>query len=258
MRSKLLKEQDIESHMEEALENKEFKVYLQPKYSPEGGRMGGAEALVRWISPTSGFISPGEFIPIFEKNTFIIQLDEYMLEEVCKLQRMWLDEGKTLVPISVNISRIHLLDEGLILMILHIVDYYKLPHDCIELELTESAFFDDKKKLIHTVEELKKNGFVVSMDDFGSGYSSLNTLKDLPFDVVKLDGEFFRKMEDQTRSRIIIEDTITLAKHLELQVVAEGIEEKEQVEFLKSMGCDLIQGYYFAKPMPAEEFGKLL
>ena len=258
MRSKLLKEQMIENQMEDALANKEFKVYLQPKYPPDGGHMGGAEALVRWISPTNGFVSPGEFIPIFEKNSFIIQLDEYMLEEVCKLQRGWLDEGKMLVPISVNISRIHLLDEGLIPMILQKVDHYRLPHDCIELELTESAFFDDKQKLIHTVEKLKENGFAVSMDDFGSGYSSLNTLKDLPFDVVKLDGEFFRKMADQTRSRIIIEDTIALAKHLNLQIVAEGIEEKEQVDFLQSMGCDLIQGFYFAKPMPVEEFSALL
>lgn len=258
LRQKILKEQEIESHMEEALEKKEFKVYLQPKYPPAGGKMGGAEALVRWISPTQGFISPGEFIPIFEKNAFIIQLDEYMLEEVCKEQRKWLDEEKEIIPISVNISRTHLLDEQLVPRIVQLVDRYGLPHECIELELTESAFFDDKKKLIETVDKLKDSGFVVSMDDFGVGYSSLNTLKDLPFDVIKLDGEFFKKMANQERSRIIIEDTIKMAKRLKLQIVAEGIEEKEQVDFLKDIGCNLIQGFYFAKPMPVDEFERLL
>lgn len=142
--------------------------------------------------------------------------------------------------------------------IVQLVDHYKLPHECIELELTESAFFDDKKKLIETVNKLKANGFAVSMDDFGAGYSSLNTLKDLPFDVIKLDGDFFKKMANQERSRIIIEDTIRMAKRLKLQIVAEGIEEKEQVDFLKEIGCNLIQGFYFAKPMPVDEFERLL
>ena len=127
-----------------------------------------------------------------------------------------------------------------------------------KLELTESAFFDDKKKLIETVDKLKANGFAVSMDDFGAGYSSLNTLKDLPFDVIKLDGEFFKKMANQEISRIIIEDTIKMTKRLKLQIVVEGIEEKEQVDFLKDIGCNLIQGFYFAKPMPVDEFERLL
>lgn len=250
-------EKMLENEMESALQNNEFAVYLQPKYYADGSGIGGAEALVRWISPKMGFIPPGMFIPLFEKNGFIIRLDLYMLEKVCMQQKQWMDAGKELITISVNISRIHLLEATLVEDIRAIVDKYGLPHSCIELELTESAFFDDKTILISTIERLQNVGFTVSMDDFGSGYSSLNSLKDLPLDAIKLDGEFFRDAQDEKRSQTIVKDTIEMARDLEMKIVAEGIEKEEQVNFLNKNGCDLIQGFYFAKPMPIADFEKL-
>ena len=258
IRERLIREKEIENSMEEALKNREFALYLQPKYRSDGSAVAGAEALVRWISPTRGFISPGDFIPTFEKNGFIIQLDNYMLNETCRWQRSWLDKGNTLITISVNISRVHLIDAMLVDDICRIVDSYNLPHDCIELELTESAFFDNKTVLIDTVVKLRKIGFKISMDDFGSGYSSLNSLKDLPLDIIKIDGEFFKDSGDPLRSEIIVKDTISLAKNLNMKIVAECVEKKEQVDFLNSIGCDLIQGFYFAKPMPAAEYENLV
>ena len=247
----------VEDDMENALNNKEFKVYLQPKYSTKGEKLSGAEALVRWIHPTEGFVPPFKFIPIFESNGFILKLDDYMIREVAKQQAEWLSQGKEIVPISVNVSRIHFTREDLAGHICGIIDEYNVPHDKIELELTESAFFDDKQILLNTVKELREFGFAVSMDDFGAGYSSLNSLKELPLDVVKLDAEFFRDSDEDGRGDIIVGDTIALAKKLDMKIVAEGIETREQVDFLATKDCDLIQGYYFAKPMPLDEFEKL-
>ena len=177
-----------------------------------------------------------------------------MLIEVAKLQAGWLAEGKQLVPISVNVSRAHFTQLDLAEHICSIVDLYKVPHQYIELELTESAFFDDKDVLLGTVRKLKEYGFKVSMDDFGAGYSSLNSLKELPLDIIKLDAEFFRGASDINRSNLIVGDTISLAKKLGMEIVAEGIETREQVDFLAQQDCDLIQGFYFAKPLPVEEF----
>lgn len=247
-------ERRIEDDMENAITNREFQVYLQPKYSTKKEELAAAEALVRWIHPVLGFISPGKFIPIFEKNGFIIQLDDYMLTEISKLQAGWLSEGKKLVPISVNVSRAHFTCNDLAEHICSIVDEYKVPHKFIELELTESAFFDDKSTLLSTVKKLKEYGFKVSMDDFGAGYSSLNSLKELPLDIIKLDAEFFRGIDDINRANTIVGDTIALAKKLGMEIVAEGIETREQVDFLAKQDCDLIQGFYFAKPLPVNEF----
>ena len=247
-------ERRIEDDMEEALYKHEFQVYLQPKYSTKQERLSAAEALVRWIHPVIGFISPGKFIPLFEKNGFILQLDDYMLTEVAKLQANWLSQGKKLVPISVNVSRAHFAEDNLAEHICYIVDRFKVPHEYIELELTESAFFDDKATLLNTVRKLKDAGFKVSMDDFGAGYSSLNSLKELPLDIIKLDAEFFRSVDDINRSNLIVGETISLAKKLGMQIVAEGIETREQVDFLAQQDCDLIQGFYFSKPLPVSEF----
>lgn len=247
-------EHKVEEDMEEALAHKDFKVYLQPKYCTRNERLGGAEALVRWIHPTEGFVPPGKFIPIFENNGFITKLDDYMITEVARQQAQWLQEGKEIVPVSVNVSRIHFLRKDLAEHICEMVDQFDLPHEYIELELTESAFFDDKSALLETVRKLKEYGFHVSMDDFGSGYSSLNSLKELPLDVVKLDAEFFRGTDDLNRANLIVSRTIDLAKQLGMQIVAEGIETREQVDFLAERDCDLIQGYYFAKPMPIQEY----
>ena len=247
-------ERRIEDDMEEALYKHEFQVYLQPKYSTKGEKLSAAEALVRWDHPVLGFISPGKFIPLFEKNGFILMLDDYMLTEVARLQSNWLSQGKKLVPISVNVSRAHCAEDNLAEHICYIVDRFKVPHEYIELELTESAFFDDKATLLSTVRKLKDMGFKVSMDDFGAGYSSLNSLKELPLDIIKLDAEFFRSVDDITRSNLIVGETISLAKKLGMQIVAEGIETREQVDFLAQQNCDLIQGFYFSKPLPVSEF----
>ncbi len=256
MKEEQVWERRIEDDMEKALENHEFQVYLQPKYSTRGEVLSAAEALVRWIHPVLGFISPGKFIPLFEKNGFILQLDDYMLNEVAQLQSEWLAQGKKLVPISVNVSRAHFAEENLAEHICEIVDKFKVPHEFIELELTESAFFDDKAVLLTTVRKLKDFGFKVSMDDFGAGYSSLNSLKELPLDIIKLDAEFFRSVDDITRSNLIVGETIALAKKLGMEIVAEGIETREQVDFLAKQDCDLIQGFYFSKPLPVAEFEK--
>lgn len=251
---KQLWERHVEDTMDLALKNEEFKVYLQPKYSPTEARLVGAEALVRWISPEDGFVSPGSFIPLFEENGFITQLDDYMISHVAKLQAEWKIRGRKMVPISVNVSRAHFAQEGLAEHICQLVDAYGPPHELIELEVTESAFFDDKDILVETVKQLKAYGFRVSMDDFGAGYSSLNSLKDIPLDVLKLDGEFFRGRDEDGRGEIVVKEAIQLARSLNMRVVAEGIEKKEQVDFLAGQGCDMIQGFYFAKPMPVAEF----
>lgn len=256
MKESQIWERQIEDDMKKALENHEFQVYLQPKYSTKAEELSAAEALVRWTHPKLGFISPAQFIPIFEKNGFILQLDDYMLTEVAKIQSGWIAQGKRLVPISVNVSRAHFAEDNLAEHICSVVDGYNVPHQFIELELTESAFFDDKAVLLNTIKKLKNYGFKVSMDDFGAGYSSLNSLKELPLDIIKLDGEFFRSVEDTVKSKLIVGETITLAKKLGMQIVAEGIETREQVDFLAGLNCDLIQGFYFSKPLPLKEFEK--
>lgn len=254
MNKRRLWERKVEDDMDAALVNKEFKVYLQPKISTAQETLAGAEALVRWIHPQEGFIPPNKFIPIFERNGFILKLDDYMLEEIAKQQSQWIREGRKVVPISVNVSRAHFAKEDLAEHICSIVDKYQVPHSVIELELTESAFFDDKQILLQTVKKLREAGFPVSMDDFGAGYSSLNSLKELQLDVLKIDADFFRGADAEERGLLIVSEVIDLAKKLNMKIVAEGIESREQVDFLTEQECDLIQGYFFAKPMPISEF----
>lgn len=256
MNKQRLWERKVEDDMDRALANKEFKVYLQPKISTAEEKLAGAEALVRWIHPEEGFIPPNKFIPIFEQNGFILKLDDYMLEEISAKQAEWIAAGKEIVPISVNISRAHFTKEDLAEHIVGIVDKYHVPHSAIELELTESAFFDDKDTLLNTVKKLREAGFPVSMDDFGAGYSSLNSLKELHLDVLKIDADFFRGVGEAERGMLIVSEVIDLAKKLNMKIVAEGIESREQVDFLTEQECDLIQGYFYAKPMPVEEFEK--
>ncbi len=245
----------VTERQQRALDNEEFMVYYQPKYAPDTGELKGAEALIRWLSPEDGLVPPGRFIPIFEKNGFIVNIDHYMIGHVARQQKKWLDAGYKCVPVSVNVSRAHFIENDLAEQIRDMVDAEGTPHEYIEIELTESAFFDDKKALTQTIEKLKSYGFEVSMDDFGSGYSSLNSLKDLALDVLKLDAEFFRGGESD-RGHIVVAEAIKLAKNLNMRVVAEGVEVKDQVEFLAGQGCDMIQGYYFAKPMPAGDYEK--
>lgn len=246
----------VEETMEAALLNGEFQLYLQPKYHPVTEKILGAEALVRWISEEDGLIPPDRFIPIFEENGFITRLDDYMISQVAKLQSEWKIDGQKQIPVSVNISRVNFVKEDLAEHICHLVDGYGADHGGIELELTESAFFGNKERLLSILKDLKMCGFRLSMDDFGAGYSSLNSLKDLPIDVLKLDMDFFRGEDTQERGEIVVKETIRLAKALHMKIVAEGIEKKEQVEFLAEQGCDMIQGFYFAKPMPVAQFNE--
>ncbi len=244
----------VHEHQQSALANEEFMVYYQPKYDPRTDELRGAEALIRWQSPEFGFVPPGKIIPIYEKNGFITEIDHYMIQHVARDQKKWLDKGCKCVPVSVNVSRAHFIENDLAEQIRDLVDSEGAPHDLIEIELTESAFFDDKKAMISTISRLKEYGFAVSMDDFGSGYSSLNSLKDMPLDVLKLDAEFFRGSNDNGRGEIVVSEAIKLAKNLNMRTVAEGVEVRDQVDFLASQGCDMIQGYYYAKPMPRDEY----
>ncbi len=248
----------VQERQQRALDNEEFLVYYQPKYDPKTTKIKGAEALIRWNSPEFGLVPPGKFIPIFEKNGFITKIDHYMLRHVAADQKKWLDKGYNCVPVSVNVSRAHFIESDLAEQIRDMVDAAGTPHDLIEIELTESAFFDDKKALINTINRLKSYGFAVSMDDFGSGYSSLNSLKDMPLDVLKLDAEFFRGESDGGRGELVVSEAIRLGKMLNMKIVAEGVEVKEQVDFLADADCDMIQGYYFAKPMPGDEYEERL
>lgn len=259
---KLIEEQrwtdTVTEHQKAALENEEFTVYYQPKYDPRTDELRGAEALIRWQSPEFGFVTPNRFIPIFEDNGFITEIDHYMLAHAARDQKRWLDAGLNCVPVSVNVSRAHFIEEDLAEQIRDIIDAEGTPHGLIEIELTESAFFDDKKMMLETVKRLKEYGFTVSMDDFGSGYSSLNSLKDMPLDVLKLDAEFFRGESEDGRDRIVVAEAIRLARNLNMRTVAEGVEVREQVDFLAEQECDMIQGYYYAKPMPRDDFEKRL
>lgn len=256
--NKLLEDQrwvdTVQAHQKKALAGGEFEIFYQPKYDPNTLRLRGAEALIRWNSSEYGFVSPGRFIPIFEKNGFITEIDHYMISRVAADQKAWLDLGYRAVPVSVNVSRAHFAEKDLSTQIRDMVDAAGCPHNLLEIELTESAFFDDKNAMIDTIKQLKSFGFMVSMDDFGAGYSSLNSLKDMPLDVLKLDADFFRGEKGGDRADIVISEAIKLAKNLSMLTVAEGVEDKAQVDFLASQGCDMIQGYYFAKPMPKSEY----
>lgn len=254
-RNRLYKEKRLEDNMNKALEKGEFIVYYQPKYSlNDGNEIEGAEALIRWDSPEMGFISPIDFIPLFERNGFIVNIDMFVFEEVCNTLRKWINEGYTPVPISVNMSRVHLYRDNFIENITDLINKYNISPEFIELELTESVVFDNLNILINIMKKLKEIGFIISMDDFGSGYSSLNLLKDLPFDVLKLDRGFLIETTDTKRGKVIISKIIEMAKAINIKVICEGVETYEQVEFLKEIGCDKVQGYLFAKPMVLDEF----
>ena len=248
-----LKEKSIEDNMERALENSEFVVYLQPKVELKTNKVAGAEALVRWIDPKKGIIPPLEFIPIFEKNGFIAKLDIYVFEEVCKIIKSWMDEGTNPVPISVNLSRIHLQNPHFLKKYKEIQLRYNVPPDLLEIELTETMVFENFEHLKKVISEIHQMGFHCSIDDFGSGYSSLNLLKEIPVDILKLDRIFFSKENDE-RGNNVIESIISLAKKLNMTTISEGIETISQLDFLKKVKCDLVQGYVFSKPLSKEAF----
>lgn len=258
IRSHLWEEKAIENRMQSALEDREFTVYYQPKVDLALGKIGCAEALVRWKTPGGSIIPPDRFIPVFEKKHMIDQLDQYVYEEVCRWLRSLLDSGKPALPVSVNVSRLQFYDQNFVDRYVEIRDKYAIPPELLELEFTESIAFDNAKLLLQTVGRLKKEGFSCSIDDFGKGYSSLGLLKNLPLDVLKIDSFFFDEGPDRNKDRIIVEGIVDLVKKFNIKTVAEGIESMEQVEYLKRIGCDYVQGYVFYRPMPQAEYEKLI
>lgn len=247
-------EQEIINEMTAALKEEQFVVYLQPKYSLQGKKPSGAEALARWVHPTKGMISPQVFIPVFERNGFIAKLDYYMWEKVCCMLKGWIDSGITPNPISVNVSRVNLYNPHIVDILCELTDKYQVPRHLLNLELTESVYTDNPIVMQETMKRFHKEGFIVMMDDFGSGYSSLNILKDIEFDVLKIDMRFFFKSPIPGRGESIIASVVRMAKWLHIPTIAEGVEEEKQVEFLRNIGCEYVQGFYFAKPMPVAEY----
>lgn len=259
MRDSLIEEQEIVSEMKSALDAGDFVVYYQPQYNYSTKKIRGAEALVRWKHPEKGMIPPGKFIPVFEKNGFISALDSYVWEQACRFERSIIDEGIGAIPISVNVSRIDIYNPSLCEELLKLTEKYGITPSLLRLEITESAYMDNPEQLVSAVEKLRKAGFEVEMDDFGSGYSSLNTLKEVPVDVLKLDMKFLDAANDSNpRSGSILSSIIRMVHWIKVPVIAEGVEEKEQADYLKSIGCIYMQGYYFAKPMCESDFRELL
>ncbi|WP_199519262.1 bifunctional diguanylate cyclase/phosphodiesterase [Gordonibacter sp. 28C] len=258
-RRNLLTEQDMENRMHGALERGEFVAYLQPKQRLSDGAIGGAEALVRWIDPVRGLVPPDDFVPFFERNGFIINVDLCVFDQVCRLLKSWIDQGKKPVPISVNMSRAHLREQSFLGPYEEIRERYGVPASLIEFELTETLVFGDPETFMGVIDLLHARGYRCSLDDFGSGYSSLNVLKDVDIDTMKLDRAFF-SAGDATGQREwdVIESVVALAKKLDLNTVAEGVEEPGQAVRLRSMDCDMLQGYVFSRPVTVAEFEKML
>lgn len=255
MHKLMIFDKKLETLMEPALRNEEFKVYLQPKIWLSNNRVASAEALVRWVSPINGMIPPADFIPLFERNGFLEQLDMYMLDQVCRILNGWKDQDIHIQRISFNVSRMYIFRRGFAQKVYDIVKKHNVAPSRIEIEITENVIYERSEELVEIIQELHSYGFIIAMDDFGSGYSSLNMLKDIAIDVIKLDQVFFQThSENRERANKIVEGMIDMAKKLHIEIVAEGIEKEEEVDFLRRAGCDQIQGYYYSKPLPLPEF----
>lgn len=248
----------IEALMKGALADGEFKVYYQPKYDLVNEKIVGAEALCRWIRGDGSVVYPDEFIPIFEKNGFIVKLDFHMLDETCGMIQRRLGEKKLCVPVSINQSRVLLGDDEYVEKIASVLEKYNTPSEYIELELTERIFKDNLSDIGHMMGRLKNRGIRWSIDDFGTGYSSLNLLKELPVDIIKIDKSFLDETETSETSKTIIRKTVELTQELHKKVVCEGVETESQADYLRDICCDIAQGYLYAKPMPMHEFEQLL
>lgn len=258
MRQSIVMEQMLMSGCEAAIRENQFEVYYQPVCNAADGTITSAEGLVRWKHPEKGMISPGTFIPLFERNGFISILDRYVWDKVCQMLRRRIDEGRDVVPISINVSRVDFYNQQLCEDIVKTVEKYGLDPSILRLEVTESSYSDNPQCVMETVKKLQENGFTIMMDDFGSGYSSLNTLKDLPVDILKIDMRFMNDLEKGGKSAVILESVVRMAKWMSLRAVAEGVETEEELNFLKSVECNYIQGYYFYRPMPEQDFENLL
>lgn len=257
LRAQILQEKNIEDEMHQALANNHFHMYLQPKFDLQTKELAGAEALVRWIHPAKGLIPPMHFIPLFEKNGFVTELDKCVWRQACEFLSARKKEGAKLFPISVNVSRIHMENDKFIDELILLTRKYGIDPKYLELELTETACFNNEKRFEETINTLKNLGFVVSMDDFGTGYSSLNMLRNLPIDVLKLDRGFIKDTIQDTKGQIVTKSIIEMANKLNMLTVAEGIETEEQAEFLRSIGCKIAQGFLYGKPVDIKSFTEL-
>ncbi|MCQ2532961.1 MAG: bifunctional diguanylate cyclase/phosphodiesterase [Clostridia bacterium] len=258
LRNNLLNEHTIINEMTNALKDKQFRVFYQPQFNHSTGELVGAEALVRWFHPDKGMVSPGGFISVFEKNGFITFLDLFVLEEVCKLLRKMIDDGITPVPISINLSRCDIFRTDLIGEIERIRRLYKIDTELVRLEITESTMSEENLYAKNVIEELHRLGYMIEMDDFGTGYSSLNVLKNIKMDVIKLDMEFIADSNRSNRAGKILRSIIRMATWLNMPVIAEGVETEFEANYLKSIGCNIIQGYYYSKPIPTDKFTELV
>ncbi len=253
-KNQLLKLTTISNKMELALKENQLTPFLQPKVNLDNDKVIGAEALVRWIEPDGNMIYPNEFIPLCESNGFITEIDKHILSEVCKTLRNWIDNGLEIVPVSVNFSRIHLNNPNFYQDIVKIVDSFDIPHKYIEIEFTETTISNNENSAEQLFDNLRKSNFKVSIDDFGVGHSSLGMLKNFNVDTLKLDRSFFLDNVQGGNGERVIDGIIKLAHSINMNVVAEGIEDIEQINFLRSINCESVQGYFFAKPMPVTDF----
>lgn len=246
--------------VQDAIDRHDFVVYFQPKYKIQGDypTLGSAEALIRWIHPELGFISPGDFIPLFENNGLIRKVDHFVWREAAAQIARWREQYGVTIPVSVNVSRVDVFDPELEKKLLAILEEFSISPNDLMLEITESSYADGADRLIEVVNHLREIGFKIEMDDFGSGYSSLNMLTELPIDVLKLDMQFIRHMLQDEKSLQLVRLVLDIAGFLGVPVVAEGVEEVEQLNVLREMGCDIVQGYYFSPPLPVQRFGELI
>lgn len=258
MREVMLQDQIIVRDMEAALRENQFAIFLQPIYNVRHDRIESAEALIRWFHPINGMVSPGKFIPVFERNGFIVKTDRFVWESVCNFIRQQRDETGEVIPVSVNVSRLNFYNLDLLEFLLGLLEKYDLEAWMLKLEITESAYTDNPHQLMSIIRAFREEGFPVLMDDFGSGYSSLNMLKNLPVDVLKVDMAFVRELEESERAYMILKFIMMLARELGMDVIVEGVETKKQLDYLVSLGADKIQGYYFSRPLPVPDFKKLV
>ncbi|MCR4722095.1 MAG: GGDEF domain-containing phosphodiesterase [Lachnospiraceae bacterium] len=254
MQSRIVDEKEIERDMYDALENREFLVYLQPKFNLSTGLQAGAEALIRWMHPVKGLMYPGRFIETFEKNGFVTRLDMYMLEELCRRIKVWTGKGYRPMPLSLNISQQNLLNPEFVNDAIAITEKYGVSPNLIIFEMSEKVVVDNMSILNKIMEQMKDHGFVVSMDNFGTGSTSMNTLYNVPVDELKIDRKFLLNAEKTDRGQNVIQSVIEMAKRLKIDVVSEGVENKQQAILLREMGCDMIQGFAFSEPLPEHEY----
>lgn len=260
MHNKEIFNERLINHVDKALEDKEFKVFFQPKYEIHGEKpvLCSAEALVRWVHPEYGMISPGVFIPLFEENGLIQKIDYYVWNEVGRKIREWMDRFNKVIPVSINVSRIDIYDPLLESKLMGIIERNKIDISSLMLEITESAYTSDSKTIIETITNLRYKGFLVEMDDFGTGYSSLNMVSNLPIDILKIDMSFIKNMCNNEKDLKMVEILLNISEFLKVKVIAEGVETKEQYDLLKEMGCDIIQGYYLSRPLPSDQFEAII